>query len=88
MTESARSSHTFDDERNPSTAVVFALADEFETPQDELPSPLNDVIDPDALDSLVAASSTSVTVQFEYDQRVVTVESDGPIEVREPKDHG
>jgi hypothetical protein len=69
------------EDEKPSTAAVLALAEELGTSQQELPQSLHAVVEPDALDALVSATSDPVTVQFQYEDRVVTVESDGTVEV-------
>ncbi len=63
----------------PSTAVVEAVARARSVDQTELP-PLNDHVDPDALDRLLRGTS-SVQVSFQYDDAEVFVTSDGAIEV-------
>lgn len=63
----------------PSTAVVEAVATARAVDPTELP-PLNDHIDPDALDQLVQETS-SVQVSFVYDGADVFVTSDGAIRV-------
>jgi hypothetical protein len=67
----------FDDGDAPSVAVAQAL----EAALDAQPAPLFDYVDPDALDALVADSS-SLTVTFEVEAATVTVHGDGRVLVR------
>lgn len=43
--------------------------------------PLYDVLDPNALNELVTRSSRDVSIDFEYENRTVTVRSDGHVQV-------
>ncbi|MFC7097473.1 HalOD1 output domain-containing protein [Halobaculum marinum] len=47
----------------------------------ELEARLYDAVDGDALDSLVAAETTAVTVTFEFSGYTVTVDGDSPASV-------
>jgi hypothetical protein len=68
----------FDDSCSPSVAVAQTL----ETALDGWNTPLFDYVDPDALDSLVADASESVTVTFVVEGAAVTVHGDGRVFVR------
>jgi hypothetical protein len=50
----------------PSTRVVQAVADESNRSAREMTPTLHEVIDPDALDALLANTSTPVVVSFSY----------------------
>jgi hypothetical protein len=64
-----------------SLRVVDALADATDTDAHEL-DPLYNVVDPEALDSLFRRdSSAALRVEFEYDDSVVEVRSDGTVTV-------
>lgn len=70
----------------PSTAVIEATADLHRVDPADLEQPLYEVIDPDALDKLVADTAAdngqpSISVQFTYDGCLVNVSSDGSVEV-------
>ena len=60
----------------PSTRVVQAVAEESNRSARELNPTLHDVIDPDALDTLFANTSTPVTVSFVYAGFEVRVSGD------------
>jgi hypothetical protein len=62
----------------PSTTVVTAVAAARDVAAVDLP-PLNDTVDPDALDRLVTDGDARVS--FEYAQASVFVQSDGAVEV-------
>jgi hypothetical protein len=64
-----------------SEAVLSAVAEREGTEEVELPVPLHDAIDPDALDRLFRRSGGRVT--FEYLDYLVTVADDGEVEVTE-----
>ena len=66
--------HTITENDRPSTALLHAVAEHTSTPVLEL-QPLADVIDPEALDSLVQHGS-DVRLAFDYHDLTVTVESD------------
>lgn len=63
-----------------SARVVDALAVHANTDPLDL-KPLYDVIDPDALESIVGRDGDDVRVSFEYDEHVVTVSGDGTVSV-------
>lgn len=63
-----------------SSTVVTKIADATETSVEDLP-PLFDVIDPDALDRLVASLASEGRVEFRYFGHVVTVHADETIEI-------
>lgn len=65
----------------PSTAVVDVVTTAADCGPTET-EPLYDVIDPDALDTIVTGSSSPVTVDFTFDSIDVTVSSDGWVSVR------
>ena len=68
-----------------SVAVVNAVADVVDCHPLDLPEVLGDVVDADALDSLVGShdtrTSARVTVSFEFCGCVVTVAADGAVVV-------
>lgn len=66
----------------PSTAVVEAVAAREGAEPAEVPEPLYESIDPDALDALVA-SAESGEVSFTYLGHRVTVDADGRVTLRE-----
>lgn len=66
---------------SPAMRVVDAVANETDTDPTEL-TPLGTVIDPEALDSLVAgADARDVSVDFEYEGCRITVDSDQRVTV-------
>ncbi|MFP8955888.1 HalOD1 output domain-containing protein [Natrialbaceae archaeon A-CW3] len=69
----------------PSIAVIRAVAAAENVPIEELCPPeyppLHDAINPDALDQLFDSPETDVTVTFPYLTYLVTLESDGHIEL-------
>nr|WP_282594447.1 HalOD1 output domain-containing protein [Halomarina salina] len=67
----------------PSVAVIEAVATREEIEPMDLEPPLNDVIDPDALDALCRGESMNGFVVFSYCGYTVTVDADGSIEVEE-----
>jgi len=70
----------------PSTAVVERVADLEGVDSFRLEPPLNDVIDPDALDALFAGRSpTAGYVSFEYCGYTVAVQDDGNVAVVDPE---
>lgn len=81
----------FDDEtESPSVAVVSLVAAVTDRTPTEL-EPLNDVLDPDALDALFAPTPTGKfrsdgNVQFTYHDHDVTVYSYGVVAVEPPGD--
>lgn len=65
---------------NPSTAIVEATA--AATDRDDLEvDVLNAYLDPDALDTLLTSATDAVTVSFEYDGVVVSIATDGTLEI-------
>jgi hypothetical protein len=63
------------------TTVVTAIAEAEQVDADEL-APLNDVVDGDALESIVQNSDGLVCVNFEYQQWLVTVRGEDDVEVK------
>lgn len=63
-----------------SVRVAEALADAVGIDPVALEPPLNDVVDPEALDALVA-SDAEARVEFTYHGRCVTVRADGTVVV-------
>lgn len=63
-----------------STAVVESVSAATDTPMLELP-PLQDAIDPDALDALFTGRTTTASVRCRYAGCVVTITADRTIEV-------
>lgn len=79
-TETVR--HSWEEPFHPSVTIVEAVAAATGRTPTELP-PLQQSIDPDALDSLITrGKSAGVAVSFEYADSVVVVEGNGAIEVR------
>lgn len=75
---------------SPSDTILRKVAAVKETEPTELDSPLYDVIDPDALNTLFAGrngSSGDGRVSFRYNDCEVSVESDGEVLVRELSGH-
>lgn len=62
------------------TTVVEEVARVKDTDPLEL-DPLYQVVDPDALNELVAHAADAVTIDFEYEGHVVTVRGDGHVTV-------
>jgi len=67
-----------------SEAVIVAIAEKEGVDEQELDSPLFEVINPDALDSLFRNSGGRV--QFEYLDYQVTVNDNGVVDVVEAED--
>lgn len=67
--------------RSTSTAVVEAIADHTGTKPEDLPIPLADVVDPDALDHLFHGRDTDGQITFDYDGFTVTVSSRDEVRV-------
>jgi hypothetical protein len=70
----------------PSTAVVEAIAEHEGLDPLALETPLYEVIDTDALDSIIGSGVAShrrsdVTVQFSYNSSRVRISGDGSVEV-------
>lgn len=66
-----------------SITILRRVADREGTSAEELP-PLHDVIDPDALDTLVSAASArdqELMVRFQYEGYTVAVRGDGAVEL-------
>lgn len=66
--------------------VITAVAEKEGVDEADLETPLYDVIDPDALDTLFRGGSG--TVRFEYLEYVVTVDSDNTVEVAPAENRG
>ncbi|MFB6202232.1 MAG: HalOD1 output domain-containing protein [Halorhabdus sp.] len=64
-----------------SSRVINAVAQKVDVAPEDLSPPLYDAIDPDALDALVASSSTDLRVTFEYHGYEVRVTGDGGVSV-------
>lgn len=67
----------------PSTTVVEAVADRKGIEPDALSARLADVIDPDALDKLMASGPTETTVLFCFLGTLVTVTGGGHVTLAE-----
>ena len=67
-----------------SIAVVESVSTATDTRALELP-PLQDAVDPDALNALFAEQPTTASVRFRYAGRAVTVHPDRTITVSEPE---
>lgn len=75
-----------DSNPSPTIAVIEAIAEHEGVDPLDFEQPLNEVIDPDALDSIVGGSQTGrgppgVAVRFSYNGYRVHVTSDGSVEV-------
>jgi hypothetical protein len=67
---------------DPSSSVIAAVADEVGIDPSELPEPLYEAVDPDALDSLFAGTDSGPgSVTFLYCGCEVTVTSDDEVSV-------
>lgn len=66
-----------------STNVLEAIAQVEETDPVDIPCPLYEVIDPDALDTLYRTGGSAVVVEFTYCGYSVTVQRDGEVSVSE-----
>ncbi|WP_256393348.1 HalOD1 output domain-containing protein [Natronoarchaeum rubrum] len=73
----------WDDAMPPSTALVRAVADARGVEATELP-PLYDVVDADALDSLVREQEVTMTI--EYQGFLATIRGDGRLELVDQED--
>lgn len=61
--------------------IVEEVADREGTPPTDLP-PLYDRVDPDALEMIVeSADSDALTIEFTYDDCIVSVDGDGRVDV-------
>lgn len=65
-----------------SVRVVEAIADATDSDVFDLQPPLYDAIDPSALDQLVD-DGDAVSVRFEYQDHLVTVDGDGTVSIDE-----
>lgn len=68
-------------DRPPSTAVVEAVADEEGVEPALLSPPLYEVIDPEALNSLVDGAGEEFRLQFGYAGHLVRIDADGTVRV-------
>lgn len=68
-------------ESGPSVTLVEAVAAATDQTTTDLP-PLHHSIDPDALDTLLTAGQSAVTVAFQYADVAVSVKGNGTIEIR------
>jgi hypothetical protein len=74
--------HSWEEPFHPSVTIVEAVAAATDRTPENLP-PLQDRIDPDALDSLITRGEPArVAISFEYADTVVVVKGNGAIEVR------
>jgi hypothetical protein len=64
-----------------SARVVQLVAEREAVDATRLDPPLNDVIDPDALDALFADTTVRGSIRFEYCGYTVHVDSDGTVEL-------
>lgn len=69
------------DDREVSVRILDAVAEKEGTSPLEFDRLLSDVVDPDALDTLLRSEDREVTVTFPYMGYRVRVESDGRVEV-------
>ncbi|MFD1515761.1 HalOD1 output domain-containing protein [Halomarina rubra] len=69
-----------------STRVIRQVADREAVEPMRLDPPLNDVVDPDALDNLFERTAPGGYVLFEYCGYAVRVESDGSVHVEAAAD--
>lgn len=70
-----------DERRPPSQRVVEAVAAEQETSAIGFEPPLYEVIDPEALDSLVRAGTEDLRIQFRYQDVSVVVTGSGRVDI-------
>ena len=67
-----------------STVVIEAVAEEMDTEPEELPVPLYEAIEPDALDALFGSQNSSDgVVMFSYCDYEVTVTADGGVSLED-----
>lgn len=66
-----------------STRVVEKIAERTRTDPTHLPTPLAEVVNPDALDNLFADRDPDGQVTFTYEGFTVTARSDGTVNVRD-----
>lgn len=74
-------------ETPPTTTVIEAIAEHEGLDPLDLEQPLYEVVDPDALDSMIGDGEaghglSDITVQFSYNGCTVHASSDGSVEVR------
>jgi hypothetical protein len=62
-------------------AVIHAVADARGVSPLELETPLFEVIEPDALDRLVDSGTPGLTITFEYEDCIVTVDGENDVTV-------
>lgn len=67
--------------RETTPAIVREIASIADVPPDELP-PLNEIMDPDGLETLLTSAEDALSVTFEYHDYLVTVSNEGDISVR------
>lgn len=73
--------HPPDDRRPPSERVVDAVATASGTSPLDFEPTLYDVVDPEALDTLVRSGTENVRIQFRYGDRSVVVTGTGRVKV-------
>lgn len=64
---------------DPSVAVVMVVAAREDADPTELSPPLNDVVDPDALDAVLDGADADTAVSFTYQGYEVEVRGDGRV---------
>lgn len=69
------------DSRSMSEAVIDAVAALEGTPPTELTPPLNDVVDPEALDKVFAGKASLGKVVFNYNRYEIRVDADSYVSV-------
>ncbi|SEV98528.1 HalOD1 output domain-containing protein [Natrinema salifodinae] len=73
-----------DEHCSPSQAVVDAVATAYDTSPIDFEPPLYDVIEPEALNSIVRSGSRELRVQFRYSGCSVVVTGAGRVDVSAP----
>lgn len=69
-----------------SVQVIETIADHLDKDPNDVDFTFSDVLDPDALDRLLKSATEDLVVAFTVDGLLVTVATDGTIEVQEYQD--
>lgn len=69
-----------------SVQVIERIADHVEKDPTEVDFTFGDYLDPDALDTLLESATSELVIAFTIDELLVTVATDGTIDVREYQD--
>lgn len=80
QTDTCRTNGATENWDEPATQVVMEVAEAKDVDPLELDS-LAEVVDPDALNDMVARSLRTVRIEFEYEGHTVTVRGDGLVHV-------